>query len=211
MSLLVLSLGISPQTVTRWPLFMNIRSTQNQQRMLLLMFSKQVLLFSFLFQVIDFIEFSTKTFCYSFQEFRFISWFLGVDINCGTYILRHTQSAIKQGKVKEEDLDRALFNLFSVQMRLGLFDGDPRRNLFGKLGPWDVCTPQHKTLALEAARQGIVLLKNDNKFLPLNKNFVTSLAVIGPTATTTKLGGGYSGMLLILEHCNSCIFILLFF
>lgn len=117
-------------------------------------------------------------------------------------MLRNTESAIEQGKVKEEDLDRALFNLFSVQMRLGLFDGDPKSGPFGKLGPQDVCTPEHKTLALEAARQGIVLLKNENKFLPLNKNIDASLAVIGQMATTTKLGGGYSGIVFVLEHSN---------
>ncbi|KAK4261435.1 hypothetical protein QN277_004431 [Acacia crassicarpa] len=117
----------------------------------------------------------------------------GVDINCGTYMVRKTESAIKQGKVKEKDIDGALFNLFSVQLRLGLYDGDPRRGMFGNLGPLDVCTPEHKTLALEAARQGIVLLKNDKKFLPLNKNAAETLAVIGPMAFTTKLGGLYSG------------------
>ncbi|KAG5013566.1 hypothetical protein AAZX31_09G184900 [Glycine max] len=118
----------------------------------------------------------------------------GMDINCGTFMLRHTESAIEQGKVKEEDLDRALLNLFSVQLRLGLFDGDPIRGRFGKLGPKDVCTQEHKTLALDAARQGIVLLKNDKKFLPLDRDIGASLAVIGPLATTTKLGGGYSGI-----------------
>ncbi|XP_027361097.1 probable beta-D-xylosidase 6 [Abrus precatorius] len=118
----------------------------------------------------------------------------GVDINCGTFMLRHTESAIEKAKVKEENLDRALFNLFSVQLRLGLFDGDPIKGKFGKLGPKDVCTLEHKTLALEAARQGIVLLKNEKKFLPLNRNFGASLAVIGPMATVTKLGGGYSGI-----------------
>ncbi|MED6128823.1 hypothetical protein PIB30_101642, partial [Stylosanthes scabra] len=118
----------------------------------------------------------------------------GVDINCGTYMLRHTQSAIKQGKVEKEELDRALFNLFSVQLRLGMFDGDPRKGQFGKLGPWNVCTTEHTTLALEAARQGIVLLKNENKILPLDRDFITSLAVIGPMATETKLGGDYSGI-----------------
>nr|XP_007158321.1 hypothetical protein PHAVU_002G142900g [Phaseolus vulgaris]ESW30315.1 hypothetical protein PHAVU_002G142900g [Phaseolus vulgaris] len=118
----------------------------------------------------------------------------GLDTDCGTFMLRHTKSAIEQGKVKEEDIDRALLNLFSVQLRLGLFDGDPVRGRFGKLGPKDVCTPEHKTLALEAARQGIVLLKNDKKFLPLNRDIGASLAVIGPMATTTKLGGDYSGI-----------------
>ncbi|TKY69995.1 beta-D-xylosidase 7 [Spatholobus suberectus] len=116
----------------------------------------------------------------------------GMDINCGTFMLRHTESAVEQGKVKEEDLDRALLNLFSVQLRLGLFDGDPIKGQFGKLGPKDVCTPEHKTLALDATRQGIVLLKNDKKFLPLNRDIGATLAVIGPMAATKKLGGGYS-------------------
>ncbi|GMP27555.1 hypothetical protein CsSME_00003487 [Camellia sinensis var. sinensis] len=118
----------------------------------------------------------------------------GVDINCGTYLLRYTQAAIKQGKVEEEDVDRALLNLFSVQIRLGLFDGDPIKRQFGKLGPQHVCSSEHKALALEAARQGIVLLKNEKKFLPLNKNKMSSLAVIGPMANSTQLGGGYTGV-----------------
>lgn len=119
-----------------------------------------------------------------------------MDINCGTYLLRHTKSALKQGKVSEQDIDRALFNLFSVQLRLGLFDGNPGKGKFGKLGPRDVCTEEHRALALEAARQGIVLLKNENNFLPLNKNTVSSLAVIGPMANDTgDLGGDYTGML----------------
>ncbi|KAK9284290.1 hypothetical protein L1049_023460 [Liquidambar formosana] len=119
----------------------------------------------------------------------------GVDINCGTYLLRHTQSAIDQGKVQEEDIDRALLNLFLVQLRLGLFDGDPAKGQFGKLGPQNVCTSGHKKLALEAAKQGIVLLKNANKFLPLNKKGVSSLAIIGPVANdSSNMGGGYTGI-----------------
>lgn len=118
----------------------------------------------------------------------------GMDINCGTYLLRHTQSAIDQGLVSEEDVDRALFNSFSVQIRLGLFDGNPMSMNFGNLGPQDVCTTEHKKLALEAAKQGIVLLKNDKKFLPLKRNKISSLAIIGPMANSTKLGGGYSGL-----------------
>ncbi|KAI3760999.1 hypothetical protein L1987_51404 [Smallanthus sonchifolius] len=119
----------------------------------------------------------------------------GTDINCGTYMLRHTRSAIDEGKVEEEDIDKALLNLFAVQLRLGLFDGDPLNGKFGKLGPADVCTSDHKKLAMEAVRQGTVLLKNDNKFLPLQKNVVSSLAVIGPMANATNdLGGGYTGV-----------------
>ncbi|KAK6151085.1 hypothetical protein DH2020_016017 [Rehmannia glutinosa] len=118
----------------------------------------------------------------------------GTDINCGTYMSRHMKSAIDQGKVLEEDIDRALLNLFSVQLRLGLFDGEPESNPFRKLGPQDVCTSEHRKLALEAARQGIVLLKNEQKFLPLDKRIISSLAIIGPLANSTNLGGGYTGV-----------------
>ncbi|XP_008440505.2 probable beta-D-xylosidase 6 [Cucumis melo] len=119
----------------------------------------------------------------------------GLDINCGTFMLRSTKSAIDQGKVKEEELDSALINLFSVQARLGFFDGNPREGMFGELGAQNVCTAQHKTLALEAARQGIVLLKNENRFLPLDKNAISSLTVIGSLANdSSKLLGGYAGV-----------------
>ncbi|XP_022740257.1 probable beta-D-xylosidase 6 [Durio zibethinus] len=119
----------------------------------------------------------------------------GMDINCGSYLVRHTQTTIEEGKLQEKDIDRALVNLFSVQLRLGLFDGDPGKGQFGKLGPEEICTSEHKMLALEAARQGIVLLKNKKKFLPLNRNVVSSLAIIGPMANNiSNMGGGHTGV-----------------
>ncbi|KAF2570016.1 hypothetical protein F2Q70_00006351 [Brassica cretica] len=118
----------------------------------------------------------------------------GVDINCGTYMVRHTQSAIDKGKVSEEQIDRALLNLFAVQLRLGLFDGNPKQGRYAKLGSNDICTSSHRELALEAARQGIVLLKNDHKLLPLKKSHVSSLAIIGPMANNiSSMGGTYTG------------------
>ncbi|PON97109.1 Glycoside hydrolase [Trema orientale] len=118
----------------------------------------------------------------------------GTDIGCGAFLYRHTLSAIEQGKVQEEDVDRALLNLFSVQLRLGLFNGDPLKGRYGGLGPQDVCNSEHKELALEAARQGIVLLKNDHNFLPLKKGVDLSLALIGPLSNNSvKLRGGYAG------------------
>lgn len=109
-------------------------------------------------------------------------------------MLRFTESAVKMGKVQEEDIDRALLNLFSVQLRLGLFDGDRAKKRFGWLGPDSVCTAEHRQLALEAARQGIVLLKNDRGFLPLRKHEVSSLAIIGPAADDASIyGGDYTG------------------
>jgi hypothetical protein len=67
-------------------------------------------------------------------------------------------------------------------MRLGHFDGDPRKNMYGALSAADICTPEHRSLALEAAQDGIVLLKNDGGILPLDRSTVTSAAVIGPNS-----------------------------
>lgn len=118
-------------------------------------------------------------------------------------MLRHMMSAIEQGKALEEHIDRALMNLFTVQLQLGLFDGELARNRLKKSGPHGVCTSEHRKLALEAARQGIVLLKNEQKFLPLDKHVISSLAIIGPLANSTNLGGGYTGLLLLLAQ-TSC-------
>lgn len=118
-----------------------------------------------------------------------------MDINCGKYLLNHTESAVKLGKVEEEDVDRALFNLFSVLFRLQLFDGDPAKRRYGGLGAGDVCAEGHRRLALEAARQGVVLLKNEGGFLPLRRSGVASMALVGPAGNRTEvLGGGYSGI-----------------
>ncbi|KAK4489939.1 hypothetical protein RD792_000589 [Penstemon davidsonii] len=118
----------------------------------------------------------------------------GMDVNCGSYLKTYTKSAIDQKKVLESEVDRALHNLFAVRMRLGLFNGDPNKQLYGNIGPDQVCTNEHQELALEAARNGIVLLKNSAKLLPLSKSQTSSLAVIGPNAANAyALRGNYDG------------------
>lgn len=119
----------------------------------------------------------------------------GLDLNCGTFLGKHTQAAVKAGKLTEGDVDKAITNNFVVLMRLGFFDGDPRKLEYGSLGPKDVCTAENQELAREAARQGIVLLKNDNDALPLNPKSISSMAVIGPNANVTKtMIGNYEGI-----------------
>lgn len=48
----------------------------------------------------------------------------GMDVNCGSHMKKYTKSAIQQNKINESDVDTALRNLFSVQMRLGFYNGD---------------------------------------------------------------------------------------
>nr|XP_043606490.1 beta-xylosidase/alpha-L-arabinofuranosidase 1-like isoform X2 [Erigeron canadensis]XP_043606492.1 beta-xylosidase/alpha-L-arabinofuranosidase 1-like isoform X2 [Erigeron canadensis] len=119
----------------------------------------------------------------------------GLDLNCGDFLKFNTLGAVQGGLVKETVVDRAVSNNFATLMRLGYFDGNPRKQLYGNLGPKDVCSPAHQELAREAARQGIVLLKNRPSSLPLSPTSIKSLAVIGPNANvTTTMIGNYAGI-----------------
>ena len=86
--------------------------------------------------------------------------------------------SVEEGKVPMELIDRAARRILSQKFRLGLFENalvDPER------AEMVVHCQEHQELALEAARQGIVLLKNENRLLPLRKD-LKSIAVIGPNA-----------------------------
>lgn len=117
-----------------------------------------------------------------------------MDLNCGQYLSNYTLAAVQEGLAAEADVNRAVKNNFAMLMRLGFFDGDPRQQLYGNLGPNDVCTPVNQELAREAARQGFVLLKNSRGSLPLSPTATKSIAVIGPNANVTKtMIGNYAG------------------
>ncbi|KAK1390400.1 Beta-D-xylosidase 1 [Heracleum sosnowskyi] len=117
----------------------------------------------------------------------------GLDLDCGPYLAVFTEGAIRQGKLTEADVNTALANTLTVQMRLGMFDG--LRQPYGNLGPRDVCTPAHRQLALEAARQGIVLLLNRGRSPPLSTRYHHTVAVIGPNSdATVTMIGNYAGV-----------------
>ncbi|CAL4993636.1 unnamed protein product [Urochloa decumbens] len=145
----------------------------------------------------------------------------GLDIDCGPYIQQYATSAIQKGKLAQQDVDKAVKNLFTTRMRLGHFDGDPKTGPYGSFGAAHICTQEHKNLALEAALDGIVLLKNTAGVLPLKRGAVASAAVIGhnandvlallgnywgpPCPPTTPLQGiqGYVKSVKFLAGCNS--------
>lgn len=119
----------------------------------------------------------------------------GLDLDCGPFLAVHTEDAVKRGLLNEKDVNNALVNTLKVQMRLGMFDGEPSQHPFGNLGPKDVCTPAHQELALESARQGIVLLKNHGPSLPLSTRRYHTVAVIGPNSNVTNtMIGNYAGV-----------------
>lgn len=126
-------------------------------------------------------------------------------MDCGPFLGTHTEDAIKKGLLSEIDVNNALTNTLTVQMRLGMFDGPPSAQPYGHLGPADVCSPAHQELALEAARQGIVLLKNHGPTLPLSHIRHRSVAVIGPNSdVTVTMIGNYAGKYVYaLSHLTS--------
>ena len=102
-----------------------------------------------------------------------------------------TVRAVKQGLLAEADLDHALQRLFEARIRLGLLDA-PAQRPFPQITAKDYDTPAHRALNLEAARQSLVLLKNDG-LLPL-KQAPRRIAVIGPNADSVDaLVGNYNG------------------
>lgn len=92
---------------------------------------------------------------------------------------RALRDALEQGLLTEQDLDHALRNTFRVRFRLGEFDPEDR-NPYSYVPESKLCAPEHAELSLRAARESVVLLKNDG-LLPLN-NDMPSAAVIGPLA-----------------------------
>lgn len=104
----------------------------------------------------------------------------GCDLNCGNTYPR-LLAAHNEGLITEEQIDIALKRLFTARMKLGMFD-DPEKVPYSKI-PIDVAAcDEHRELSLEMARESIVLLKNENNVLPLNRDKLKSIAVIGPNA-----------------------------
>jgi len=105
----------------------------------------------------------------------------GVDLDCSTVLQQDCIKAVKQGLLTEKQIDGALYTLFRTEFRLGFYD-DPAASPFFKYGTDSVHNDAHIALARKAAQQSMVLLKNENSVLPLKKNAISSIMVIGPNA-----------------------------
>ncbi len=115
----------------------------------------------------------------------------GCDLNCGR-AFESLVNAAKQGLISEEAIDTAVKRLYRARFQLGMFD-PPERVPYAQI-PYEVndCE-EHRQLALEMARESMVLLKNEDGLLPLSKDLNT-IAVIGPNADDKKvLLGNYNG------------------
>ncbi len=99
--------------------------------------------------------------------------------------------AVKQGFLKESDIDVSLVRLFTARMKLGMFD-PPEMVPYTKIDEKLLDSAEHRALARKLANESMVLLKNDG-VLPLKTSGI-KIAVIGPLADQTKvLLGNYNG------------------
>ncbi len=116
----------------------------------------------------------------------------GCDLNCGCAFLYLTR-AVELGLITESAIDQAVRRLLRTQFRLGMFD--PVEQVPFSSIPYEVVDCQaHRELSLEAARQSLVLLKNEGGLLPLSPELKT-IAVIGPNADDRLvLLGNYNGV-----------------
>jgi len=117
----------------------------------------------------------------------------GTDTDCGTEY-RALTDAVHKGLLTEAQLDVSLKRLFTARMKLGMFD-PPAQVPFSKLQMSLVNSPEHAALALRAARESMVLLKNENHFLPLDPAKHQAIAVVGPLAgSRVALEGNYNAI-----------------
>lgn len=112
----------------------------------------------------------------------------GTDLECGD-AYKSLADAVRQGKIKEEDLDRSVARLLKARFELGEMD---------ETTPWDTISDSvvncriHQVLALRMARESMTLLQNKNSLLPLKAGM--TVALVGPNANDSVMQwGNYNG------------------
>jgi beta-glucosidase len=116
----------------------------------------------------------------------------GCDLECGKAYSEQIVRAVERRTLAEADVDRALERVLAARFRLGMFD-PPERNPYASIAMSSVDGPEHRALSLAAAREALVLLKNE-RLLPLDATKTQRLAVIGPAASVFLHGSsGYHG------------------
>ena len=113
---------------------------------------------------------------------------LDLEMPTGKYLnIDSLLTKINEDKLSEEKLNNKVQRILRVMFTIGLFDNY-------KYDSTQVNTDEHKKVALNVAKEGIVLLKNNNSILPLNLDKIKSIAIIGPTSDLAITGGGGSSM-----------------
>jgi beta-glucosidase len=118
----------------------------------------------------------------------------GINLDCSNLLQDEIMNALNKELITEDDLNIALAPNLTALFRLGFFDA-PSTNPYTRLGESDVHNEQHIALTRQAASESMVLLKNENNLLPLNKDDYGSMVVVGANAgSLDAMVGNYHGM-----------------
>ncbi len=116
----------------------------------------------------------------------------GTDLNCGK-VYSSLGKALEEGLLSEAQIDTSVKRLFKARMKLGMFDS-PNDVAYSQIPYSIVDSPKHQDIAIKTAEKSIVLLKNEQHTLPLQKT-IQNIAVIGPNADQwLMLLGNYNGV-----------------
>ena len=110
----------------------------------------------------------------------------GCDISCGGEHRQHLMNAVKQGLITEDQIDKNVIRNVRSLFRQGIFDA---ATPWDHLGAETLNSPEHDALAVDMANDTIVLLKNDRGLLPIRKEGLKKILVVGPNAKFRELGG----------------------
>lgn len=113
---------------------------------------------------------------------------LDIEMPTGEFLNSSLLDLVRDGKVAQATIDDKVARMLRTMMTVGIFDKPVA------MDPTLVDSPAHRRLNREASRASLVLLKNEKGMLPLDKNKLRSIAVIGPNAATLRVGGGGSSM-----------------
>ncbi len=118
----------------------------------------------------------------------------GIDLDCSSVLQGDVLKAVQQKLLTEKEVDTALGRILKTQFKLGFFD-EPTKSPYYTYRADSVHTTQHIALALKAAQQSMVLLKNDNNLLPLKEANYPAIMVLGPNAASLDaMLGSYHGV-----------------
>lgn len=110
----------------------------------------------------------------------------GCDISCGGEHRQHLMNAVKQGLITEDQIDKNVIRNVRSLFRQGIFDA---ATPWDHLGAETLNSPEHDALAVDMANDTIVLLRNDRGLLPIRKEGLKKILVVGPNAKFRELGG----------------------
>jgi beta-glucosidase len=126
------------------------------------------------------------------REATYMAIVAGIDMAMTPYttdFCDHVVALVKEGRITEERINLSVARILRMKLKIGLFENPlPRNDRFNRIG-----TAENRALALEAARESIVLMKNDASTLPLSPEKIINVVVAGPLANLkSPLSGGWT-------------------